>query len=1251
MKGKKSRRILSLVMSLCMVLSLLITNSSIAYAASGFGIRLTPLDKIESIQYQIGTDEAVSIDKADFETASEADPGGNVWSNWSYTGTVEDETTVNLIVKPVEGYEIDTARLENCGASCQSNEDGTYTLSKTISSTSNEFEIGLCEVQDNPENPEGPVRPEVGAGDVLFNINNSQNGRVYYSLTGEEGSFVEVNHYYVISQADLTAAQKIYVKYELNEGQALDDYAEGGISCNRYTCGEDIVPLFFTDCVAEIVYSSASENPYEISISFKNNASVADDGDFIVKVDGVTVFDGSVEDDPATEDDERITVPEFVANAFTVFVDEWGEVVFEPIHGTGINRGELEEMTQEERDARYEEERWNHCLAPIETTGSGTVVVEAGSNYEIPGGHNEEIVPVTIFANEETGYAFTANDGNGELRINGGGTFGSSVWINGSIKANRFSTGDVGHFYFGDAENPITGTLFEAALREDGSVNPGNYVELSSGIYDIYTSGAVFKNYDTIAAVNEACIQINGGDADVFDNVNHASVQTGGTFDIVSGRNISFSDGFFQAKYYTEIGEILSIPADGRMEDKVNSVNVKSVNDMEQTEIDGASYLLDDCENSKGRYIFKMKEDGTYLNLTSTTKTLYALGYHFTQEGENDDQYVQNGHFEISAGSGLMREGLEDGGEYWFEAGTEVKFKLVPDYGYRYKEGTFCFNGDNSEKVVKPLEEPGTYLFVMPSNPIHVMCSFVAAENELNLDDTHVVSDVSLDIPEGDIKGIAQFTVADTELEANELEAVQEQLDDNYEVGATLDLSLDEVVDQVGTDDAWITPQTELEEPMAVSFELDDASVLSSYEEFEVIREHNGTCEPIDSWFDAATNTLSFATDRYSNYSIAYNSKGTRTYPILYTLNGGTNSGDNPDTFRGQAITLLNPTRAGYTFGGWYSDSTFKNKITSITKANVSGLLVDGKITLYAKWTANKYSIKFDGKYATSGSMTAITGTYKDGLKLPKNGFKRTGCYFAGWVGSDGNFYKDEADLAPLATSTTAKTVTLTAKWKLYNYTIFYNLNGGTNNVENPATYTYNTDTITLRYPKKRGYTFGGWYTDAGFKNRITQIKKGSVGRKTLYAKWTPTKYTITYVLNGGINNSNNPSTYTVETENFSYKTPTRKGYTFLGWYTDSACTQRTYQVKKGCIGNRTVYAKWTLTKYKITYNLNGGINNSLNPNSYTIYTATITLRYPKKSGYTFGGWYSDSACTKRVYRIEKGSTGNKTLYAKWIKK
>lgn len=68
-------------------------------------------------------------------------------------------------------------------------------------------------------------------------------------------------------------------------------------------------------------------------------------------------------------------------------------------------------------------------------------------------------------------------------------------------------------------------------------------------------------------------------------------------------------------------------------------------------------------------------------------------------------------------------------------------------------------------------------------------------------------------------------------------------------------------------------------------------------------------------------------------------------------------------------------------------------------------------------------------------------------------------------------------------------------------YSIKYKLNGGKNNKKNPSCY-YNGKSIKLKNPTRKNYVFKGWYTDKKFKNKVTTIKKGSVGKKTLYAKW-----------------------------------------------------------------------------------------------------------------------------------------------------
>lgn len=188
------------------------------------------------------------------------------------------------------------------------------------------------------------------------------------------------------------------------------------------------------------------------------------------------------------------------------------------------------------------------------------------------------------------------------------------------------------------------------------------------------------------------------------------------------------------------------------------------------------------------------------------------------------------------------------------------------------------------------------------------------------------------------------------------------------------------------------------------------------------------------------------------------------------------------------------------------------------------------------------------------------------------------------------------------------------------------------------------------------------WSTDA---KSIASVSNGKVtgvnaGRTRVHAicpngkqfnfniTVTPVSYKITYYLNGGTQ-TGNPSTYQNTSNTFTLKNPTRKGYTFKGWYSDSSYKNRITTIQKGSKGNKSVYAKWSKNTYKLSYYLNGG-KNGKNQTSYTVTSNTITLKSPTRKGYSFKGWYSDSKYKNKVTSIKKGSTGNKALYAKWAK-
>lgn len=145
----------------------------------------------------------------------------------------------------------------------------------------------------------------------------------------------------------------------------------------------------------------------------------------------------------------------------------------------------------------------------------------------------------------------------------------------------------------------------------------------------------------------------------------------------------------------------------------------------------------------------------------------------------------------------------------------------------------------------------------------------------------------------------------------------------------------------------------------------------------------------------------------------------------------------------------------------------------------------------------------------------------------------------------------------------------------------------------------------------------------------------------------------ITYHNVEGADNDNLITEYTaddVSQNSVSLNDASKSGYTFKGWYdNDSLSGNAIESIAQGSTGDFDFYAKWEIIKYAITYNLNGGTNNSSNPSEYTVEDA-VALGVPTRADYTFDGWYKEAGFATKVESIAKGSTGKVTLFAKWTK-
>lgn len=367
-------------------------------------------------------------------------------------------------------------------------------------------------------------------------------------------------------------------------------------------------------------------------------------------------------------------------------------------------------------------------------------------------------------------------------------------------------------------------------------------------------------------------------------------------------------------------------------------------------------------------------------------------------------------------------------------------------------------------------------------------------------------------------------------------------------------------------------------------------------------------------------------------------------YTVNYNTQGGTpRPQQNTYTIQTTGFQLPTTEKTGYKLNGWkYADSLVDPNNLPATSSREPEQTVE----FMADWTPIPYKITYDvrgGKAIPDSTYTIEQGISE--LPIPE----REGFVFDGWYLTE-DFAGEKQIEIPLG-ATGDKT--FYAKWIAITYKLSFDSKGGT--LIEPITYTKDEPDSFPSDPKLEHYTFSGWYLNETYTGEALKEVPFPAGEAdqtqievTVYAKWTPFEYTITFETNGGT--SLDTEEYTIETETFKLPTrATKTGYTFVGWYKDEALTEPFgTEVKQGTTGDFTLYAKWELTQYKIEYDTYHGMNPADAPTSYTIEDEVI-LPIPTRDAFTFAGWHQSELLNDEAQTyIEKGTTGNKTFYAEW---
>ena len=358
-------------------------------------------------------------------------------------------------------------------------------------------------------------------------------------------------------------------------------------------------------------------------------------------------------------------------------------------------------------------------------------------------------------------------------------------------------------------------------------------------------------------------------------------------------------------------------------------------------------------------------------------------------------------------------------------------------------------------------------------------------------------------------------------------------------------------------------------------------------------------------------------------------------YTIITLLEGG-NAGSSEVYFYTveQTVTLPTPTRTGYTFLGWTGEGiTTPQPNVTIPKGST------GDKTYIENWELTEYNIAMDLNGGSGQEKVVYTMTDED-FELPTP--TRNGYEFVGWTG-EGITTPQTQVIIP--TGSTGNR-TYTANWKVIEYTITLDTNGGP--AVSPIKYTVE-DSFTLPYLLRTGYEFAGWTLDGSGMLPFTPliIYPGTTGDLHYKAEWRLAEYTITMDLDGG--SGQEKVVYTITDEEFELPTPTRNGYEFVGWTGERITTPQTsVKIPKGSTGNKAYTANWKVIRYTITLVTNGGA--VIASIRYTVEDSVTLPIPPDRPGYEFAGWVLDGSgqfpSTPMI--IPAGSTGDRLYKAEW---
>ena len=346
------------------------------------------------------------------------------------------------------------------------------------------------------------------------------------------------------------------------------------------------------------------------------------------------------------------------------------------------------------------------------------------------------------------------------------------------------------------------------------------------------------------------------------------------------------------------------------------------------------------------------------------------------------------------------------------------------------------------------------------------------------------------------------------------------------------------------------------------------------------------------------TTVLNIVFSEYNEYAVGVSpSSGNFTYTA------------NPVAISGENYTANIKAKTGYDLE--ITVTRDDGTTTTLTAGQGNDYVWDsstGALTIYASAVTgditinclNDNAIPYTISYTLNGGSVEPANptkyTVEDTFTLTNP--TKTGYNFAGWTGTGLNGATQSVTISQMTGNRS-----YTATWTIINYTITYNLNGGSVATANPTAYTVESNAFTLTNPTKTGYNFAGW-TGTGLGNATKTVTISQMtGDRSYTATWTAKSYTITYNGNGSTSGTMANSTYTYGVsqalfENEFVNKDTYYCKQFLGWSEDPNATKATYTNGQSITISKdtTLYAVWdyvwTIKEYNQT-NVTTGYNSN----------------------------------------------------------